>query len=1360
METITKEELIRTDPALKNRPYQLDALLRIFLYAKCLVKMFCGTGKSKIITNVIIHAKKGLSVVVFPSLALISQYSEDYLNNEEYVRHFKKHKTMNVSSESLTTIDNSTTDPKEIKKFLKLKSPKLILVTYQSYQVFLDCLEGQKIGLVCYDEAHHVTSIETQKLVFGTSYFEKEVFFTATPKNENGITMFDREYTEKNMCGPVAYDYTYLQGLNDEVLNAFEVCNDMYTDDNNSSMYTAIARAIISRNNNRVLSFHSGVNGESNTNVKNFVKETEFRDAFNKVIETEFPEKKDYYKKITFKGTDGLTPPKERKAILKALDDTPDNEIYIIASCETIGEGVDTKKANMCVFADPKSSICKIIQNIGRVVRRNNAHPLSTILIPCYVSMENYAAVKHDRVKTDELIREQMRSGKGDYECILNVLAALKQEDPELYDMCLNYPNRKVKETSLQKQGFCIADYEDVSEADLDDSEYSAEEVEQMKADGEPLEIHTNETIERFNEESEESLRRLYHDEEEDVYKPIVRITDASDTGASEAGMDADTSEAGSSEGSETDADDRQIILPPIKPKNRVSMSFHQNADVQMLWGVKGELDFSKKFCTAVIECEVTRIDQMELAIGIVERAKAREANGENLLPCDLSRTIERSETEKQEYSDNLKLKRWKKKDISNKIIEYLSENLQGWNYVRNSFDDAKYNAKLIVERARMRELNGQNLLPKFYRGDKYTNEQHLECKDAMRLSNWFGGINNNNKVAIFIKKYLDEFLPEWNDDLDAIAMKEAINIVERAKERQIKELNFLPCYRPKNKYPNLTEEHIQENKDKAKIGSWNDVIRGTGRGRCSEDIHKYLNKHLPGWSETLADKCIKEVNDLIKRANIRETNGGDLLPKQFHHIPKKERTMAQIIEYKDASKLKQLKKAVSGIRGTCPSEVKKLLDKELPGWNEKLDEIALKCAKSIIERANLRKLKGTNLLPMARNPVKNESEKQEHVDDAKLRSWKSALEGSKNSVCSDEVCKALDDNLPGWKDNKTNPLKTAQEIVAFASLHKCIPILKQKPKGNDTRTIEEKLENSYANKLADWRKALNGKRGTCSDDVRDYLDKELPGWRPNEITTPSAPAPASHTTPPPALPPPPAPPVKRKLKLKVKVPSEPKSYADLTDVEKQKICEKYLKKHQEEKGYRTTNPDDKDKINAIFAKNINVDADGKVIFLDHTEFKTANALLECGVKPEQMLIPQREENYDEMSKHELFGSSVVLGEFNAVLSQYMLEGGKVKGVYADYCSTLEKDGIPFIDLMTKNKTNLMDNAVLGVTITLRNPEGVRYSGQDITMMEKRINRTFPSSTNLFAQDGLIPEDDGPYTYGNGAPMATWLIQL
>ena len=140
------------------------------------------------------------------------------------------------------------------------------------------------------------------------------------------------------------------------------------------------------------------------------------------------------------------------------------------------------------------------------------------------------------------------------------------------------------------------------------------------------------------------------------------------------------------------------------------------------------------------------------------------------------------------------------------------------------------------------------------------------------------------------------------------------------------------------------------------------------------------------------------------------------------------------------------------------------------------------------------------------------------------------------------------------------------------------------------------------------------------------------------------------------------------------------------------------------------------------------------------------------------MIIPQRPENYTEMAQHELFGSSVVLGEFNEVLTQHMEQGHIFKGIYADYCSTLEKDGLPFIELLAKYSSKLSMNAVIGITITLRNPEGVRYPGQDICILDKKIDRNFPKGVNLFYKEGIISEDDGPYTYGNGAPMASWLF--
>jgi len=44
--------------------------------------------------------------------------------------------------------------------------------------------------------------------------------------------------------------------------------------------------------------------------------------------------------------------------------------------------------------------------------------------------------------------------------------------------------------------------------------------------------------------------------------------------------------------------------------------------------------------------------------------------------------------------------------------------------------------------------------------------------------------------------------------------------------------------------------------------------------------------------------------------------------------------------------------------------------------------------------------------------------------------------------------------------------------------------------------------------------------------------------------------------------------------------------------------------------------------------------------------------------------------------------------------------------------------------------------------------------------MEKKLTRAFQAHVNLFHEAGILTEDDGPYTYGGGAPMATWLISV
>lgn len=564
---MSTEELLARDPLLANRPYQIDALQSIFQYEKCVVKMFCGTGKSRIMTNVILHENKHLSVVVFPSLALIQQYYSDYLQSFTHL--------LNISTEMLDTIV-STTDTDQIRTFLRRTEPKVILVTYQSFDVLLSCLDGEKIPLIQYDEAHHTTGLECHKLV-ETDCFEKQVFYTATPETKNGV-LYDPDDEESI---PLAFEYTYLEGLRDGVLNAFDVCVDMYTENTNQSVYEAIARAILTRGTSRGLLFHSGVNGEGNTSVWNFVNTKAFQMAFDKVAK-EFT---NHYTKITFVGMDGNTPTSERKRMLRELDETPMHEIYLISSCETIGEGVDTKRANLCVFVDPKTSTVKLIQNIGRVLRRNEKQPLSTILIPCWINMEHYAEAE-TREEKDALIREQMRATNGDYSPVLNVLGALKQDDEELYNMCLHYPNRKHKEASLREQGF-----------EIGEEEYSHEEVEEMRQTTN-LEVHTDEEIHTHAsvQESEETTR-LYYDEESDVYRPI-------------------------------EGDEDTVIEPP-KPK--VRMSIHQNDEIQMLWSVK-EVDFTKQFCTVVIECEVSRNEE-KWYLRHAELCAYIDANGKSPVP-------------------------------------------------------------------------------------------------------------------------------------------------------------------------------------------------------------------------------------------------------------------------------------------------------------------------------------------------------------------------------------------------------------------------------------------------------------------------------------------------------------------------------------------------------------------------------------------------------------------------------------------------------------------------------------------------------------------------------------------------------
>ena len=121
------------------RYYQVEADNAIYeellINNKCLVKMFCGTGKSLLMRKCKSVQNKSLIVYVFPTLSLIEQFYTNYLYDFPTV--------LKISSEN-----DSTTDATEIVAFLSQQTNKIICVTYQSYRELHELLRRVELERV------------------------------------------------------------------------------------------------------------------------------------------------------------------------------------------------------------------------------------------------------------------------------------------------------------------------------------------------------------------------------------------------------------------------------------------------------------------------------------------------------------------------------------------------------------------------------------------------------------------------------------------------------------------------------------------------------------------------------------------------------------------------------------------------------------------------------------------------------------------------------------------------------------------------------------------------------------------------------------------------------------------------------------------------------------------------------------------------------------------------------------------------------------------------------------------------------------------------------------------------------------
>jgi ubiquinone/menaquinone biosynthesis C-methylase UbiE/ribosome modulation factor len=333
-----------------------------------------------------------------------------------------------------------------------------------------------------------------------------------------------------------------------------------------------------------------------------------------------------------------------------------------------------------------------------------------------------------------------------------------------------------------------------------------------------------------------------------------------------------------------------------------------------------------------------------------------------------------------------------------------------------------------IVQRAQQRESEGKNKIPKERKSKSITPEEKQETKDAQKLGNWKQALKGNgnagkHKCPDKIRNYLDQHLPGWRDDLDEQAMQGAIEIVQRAELRESEGKNKIPQHKTKA----ITSEEKQEQTDARKLSNWKEALKLKGNGKkCSNEVRDYLDQHLPGWRDE-RDLDAKAM-EIVQRAELRESEGKNKIPqhktKAITSEEKQEQTDARkLSNWKEALKLKGIGKG----RQKCSNEVRDYLDQHLPGWRDDLDEQAMQGAIEIVQRAELRENEGKNKIPQHKHKPITSEEKQEQTDARKLGHWKEALKGKGKRKCSDEVRGYLDQELPGWRDNKKQVKKTTK---------------------------------------------------------------------------------------------------------------------------------------------------------------------------------------------------------------------------------------------------------------------------------------------------------------------------------------------
>ena len=469
--------------------------------------MACGTGKTFAALWVAEALKPKTVLVLVPSIALLSQTLKEWSKATSWGDRFTymavcSDDTVGKQEDDVvlrpTDLDFPTsTDPKEIKKFLQSSSSnvRIIFSTYQSSAKVAKAMKGRTFDLGIFDEAHKTTG--SKKTHFTEAHqdkfisIRKRLYMTATPRiykinkrNQEGD--FDvLSMDDPKIYGREAYKLSFGEAARKKIICNYKIVittidtrrldpkllpisktliKKEHLPSDWVAKSAALAQAIEETKAKRIITFHSRIK-----------LARELASDGPQGIQTHLKG----FGTFHVSGEDSAS---KRESDIEDFKNSPKG---LITNARCLTEGVDVPTVDMVAFMDPKKSTIDIAQAIGRAMRKprgTSSKKIGYIFIPLLVEST-------DGKMTESSIEET------DYKAIADVINAMQELDEDLKDIIseIRYQTGLTGQFNPRKLAEKISFSENLSELSLKVIE----------------EAVLNEVVDRIGESWDESFGKL-----------------------------------------------------------------------------------------------------------------------------------------------------------------------------------------------------------------------------------------------------------------------------------------------------------------------------------------------------------------------------------------------------------------------------------------------------------------------------------------------------------------------------------------------------------------------------------------------------------------------------------------------------------------------------------------------------------------------------------------------------------------------------------------------------------------------------------------------------------------------------------